>query len=76
MFIEEDHFIPVVDRKVTWDRPAPLYHYEKKLCVCKGTGLVPPVLVEGLSQAYCPKHPIKRTWPQLQADGSIKRIPI
>jgi hypothetical protein len=56
-----------------------LYPANSRKCSCKRTGLIPPtaefIREEGRAQAYCPTHVCKRTWPQLQADGTIKFIP-
>lgn len=56
--------------------PAETLYPNSKKCPCKQTGLIPPTqdLKSDQHQVYCPTHRIKRDWPQLQADGSIKRI--
>jgi len=50
-----------------------IYHVDSRKCACKGSGLVPPPAerVGKEPQAYCPKHPCVRYWPQQQKDGSI-----
>jgi hypothetical protein len=41
-------------------------------CACKRTGLIPPAVSKGGHQVYCPSHPCKRYWPQLQPYGSVQ----
>jgi hypothetical protein len=42
-------------------------------CACKGTGLIPlPAVLKGGNQVFCPSHPCKRYWPQLQKDGTYQ----
>lgn len=48
-----------------------IYHVIGRKCACKGTGLIPPdPLVK--NKVYCPTHRVRRTWPQLQTDGSVQ----
>lgn len=42
-------------------------------CLCKGTGLIPPVQdLKKSVQVYCPTHKCKRYWPQLQSNGGVE----
>jgi len=52
------------------ERESRIYHPDSRKCVCKGRGVVPPVVPKGGTQSYCPVHRIQRYWPQLQRDGS------
>ena len=45
-----------------------LYHVDSRKCICKGRGVFPE---NSKHQVHCPIHKAKRTWPQLQKDGSV-----
>ena len=47
-------------------------YVDGRKCACKGTGLIPPTVKKVDHQVYCPAHPCKRYWPQLQKDGTYQ----